>query len=625
MNAQLADDLTDGVIDGRSLDGNSVFGSNAAAYDPASLSSFLAAAADAQFARFGDGGGTQPATPPVITRQPFSAVITQGNTASLSVTATGSLLSYQWFANGAAVTGGTQPVLSTTVGGQYFVRVSNSAGTVDSATITVTVTNAPPSSPPVITAQPASTTIQSGGTATFTVVATGTNLRYQWSNAGGEIQGATASSYSTGTAGSYYVVVTNEAGSVQSQTATLTVTPRVVAPQITQQPTSATINAGQSATLEVSASGNPLAFQWFGSNGVTGDTTSSRYTTSVAGRYYVVVSNTAGSVRSAEVTVTVVSAPVITRQPQSVTINPGQTTTLSVVATGVNLTYQWQLNGAPIGGATGASFVTGTLGTYRVVVTNSAGSLTSDAAVVSASAAPTITTQPQSVAINPGQTTTLTVVAAGTAPLTYQWRNANGPIAGATTASYTTGAAGSYAVVVSNAAGSVTSTPAVVTVNSAPAITTQPRSVTINQGQTATLSVVAAGAGTLTYQWRNASGNIGGATSSTYTTGLAGTYSVVVANSVGSTPSSTATVTVIVPPTITTQPQSVTINSNQTATLSVGVAGTAPFTYQWQRNNANISGATSSTYTTSTAATYRVLVTNPAGTATSNGATVTVR
>ncbi len=72
-------------------------------------------------------------------------MITQGGTATLSVVATGSLLSYQWFGNGAAVAGGTQPTLSTTTGGQFFVRISNSVGAADSVTVTVTVTGSQPS------------------------------------------------------------------------------------------------------------------------------------------------------------------------------------------------------------------------------------------------------------------------------------------------------------------------------------------------------------------------------------------------------------------------------------------------------------------------------------------------
>src|SRR5579863_2629393 len=78
------------------------------------------------------------------------------------------------------------------------------------------------------------------------------------------------------------------------------------------------------------------------------------------------------------------------------------------------------------------------------------------------------------------------------------------------------------------------------------------------------------------------------------------------------------------------QPTSQTVAVGQPATFSVTVTGTGPFTYQWQKNGANISGATSSTYTTpatvsgDSGASFRVAVTNAAGSAMSNSATLTV-
>ena len=83
-------------------------------------------------------------------------------------------------------------------------------------------------------------------------------------------------------------------------------------------------------------------------------------------------------------------------------------------------------------------------------------------------------------------------------------------------------------------------------------------------------------------------------------------------------------------PTISTQPINVTVNVGQAATFSVLAAGTAPLSYQWQRNGANISGATSTSYTipatltTDNGATFDVVVSNSAGTLTSNLATLTV-
>jgi len=85
-----------------------------------------------------------------------------------------------------------------------------------------------------------------------------------------------------------------------------------------------------------------------------------------------------------------------------------------------------------------------------------------------------------------------------------------------------------------------------------------------------------------------------------------------------------------VAPAITSQPGSRTVTAGQTATFGVTASGTAPLAYQWQKNSANISGATSASYTTPATTlsmsgwTYRCIVSNAAGSGTSNNATLTV-
>src|SRR5204862_173208 len=113
-------------------------------------------------------------------------------------------------------------------GAKFDVVVSNSAGTVTSATVTLTVSAAAVA--PAITTQPANQTVTAGQTATFTVVATGTApLGYQWQKNGANIAGAISarrSSALTTTSDSgakFDVVVSNSAGTLTSATVTLTV------------------------------------------------------------------------------------------------------------------------------------------------------------------------------------------------------------------------------------------------------------------------------------------------------------------------------------------------------------------------------------------------------------------
>ncbi len=193
-----------------------------------------------------------------------------------------------------------------------------------------------------------------------------------------------------------------------------------------------------------------------------------------------------------------------------------------------------------------------------------------------------------------------------------------------------------------NNSGSITSSQATLTVNAAPAapaITTQPVNQSVTAGQTATFSVVASGTAPLSYQWRKNTANIGGATASSYTTPATTSadngakFDVVVSNTAGNITSAQATLTVNsapVAPTISTQPANQTVNAGQTATFSVIASGTAPLTYQWQKNGVAITGATAASYTTPVTTTadsgelFRVVVSNSAGNVTSNSATLTV-
>ena len=171
-----------------------------------------------------------------------------------------------------------------------------------------------------------------------------------------------------------------------------------------------------------------------------------------------------------------------------------------------------------------------------------------------------------------------------------------------------------------------------------PSITSQPVSSSVTLGQAATFSVTATGTGTLSYQWQQNSVNIAGATASSYTTPATiasdngSTFEVVVSDAAGSTTSNPVALTLIdaAPPSLTLQPQSQSVTLGQAATFSVAASGTSTLGYQWQQNSVNIAGATASSYTTpatsasDSGSTFAVIVSDAAGSTTSNSATLTV-
>jgi hypothetical protein len=272
-----------------------------------------------------------------------------------------------------------------------------------------------------------------------------------------------------------------------------------------------------------------------------------------------------------------IHVPIITNQPASRTNSPGTTATFAVTAGGLGpLSYHWVKYGtnylADGGDISGAATATLTIsnvlgadrGNYSVVITNVAdGTVTSSTATLTVND-PLVTSQPTSRTNTAGTTATFTVSAAGTTPLGYQWvKNAiqyltdTNNISGARTNTLTLtnvapSDAGTYTVVVTNPAGSVTSAPAILTVLVPPAIVAQPQSQTNYFGTTAAFIFGVTGTQPLSYQWRKDTADLPGRTNaSLILTNLArrdtGFYAVFVTNICGSVLSSNAVLLVRVP------------------------------------------------------------------------------
>ncbi|MBQ7590553.1 MAG: SUMF1/EgtB/PvdO family nonheme iron enzyme [Verrucomicrobia bacterium] len=226
--------------------------------------------------------------------------------------------------------------------------------------------------------------------------------------------------------------------------------------------------------------------------------------------------------------------------------------------------------------------------------------------------------------------------------LTYQWYKDGKVISGATASSYTiksvkTSDAGKYTVKVSNSAGSVTSSAATLTVNvpvTLSSITINGNS-SVNVGSTATYTCTATYSNgttkTVTPTWSISSGtSYASITAAGVLTGKAAGTATVKATYEGKTATKNVTVNaVVVKPSITTQPKSQTVNEGSSATFSVTASGTTPLSYQWYKGSSKISGATSASYKISSVKTsdegsYKVTVSNSAGSVTSSVVTLTV-
>jgi hypothetical protein len=308
---------------------------------------------------------------------------------------------------------------------------------------------------PSITQQPAAQNLCAGGTASFTVVATGSGtISYEWKKDGvtlfddGHYVGTATptlviSNVGAADVGSYSVIVSDVNGSTASTSAALTLK---TATAFTQQPADTNACLGGTATFSVTAVGDgPIAYQWQKnlinlSNGghYSGVTTPTLIITNAdssdAGNYRCVATAGCGSAISFQGALNVLAPTTITQQPQPQNVCAGATVSFSVAATGEGaLTYQWQTNGVNLsnnahyaGADTPTLWVTNVTGAdavnYRCIIGSSCGSVSSTSASLTLKPATAITQQPANSIVIAGSSTNFTVAATGDGPLTYQWQ-----------------------------------------------------------------------------------------------------------------------------------------------------------------------------------------------------------
>lgn len=352
---------------------------------------------------------------PTITEQPQNESVTNGLTATFISAAGGTApLSYQWYFNtNTPVSGGTSSTLTispatSAQAGYYTVVASNPYGNATSTPALLTVVIPP--SRPAISQQPQNISVTNGYSASFTNVATGAApLSYQWYfNTNQPVAGGTNAILlipfaTTNQAGKYSVVVTNMGGNVTSTPASLTIIS--TKPIIFTQPQPTTVTNGNPATFTVIAAGqNPLRYQWYLNStippdalrGQTNSTLSfANASNSLAGNYLVIITNSLGKATSSLAPLTIISAPVMTLQPQSVVVTNGYPVSFTSSATGAGvLSFQWffhtntLLTAATNNWLTFTNAITNLDGYYSVRVTNTFGAITSSFALLTVSSHP---------------------------------------------------------------------------------------------------------------------------------------------------------------------------------------------------------------------------------------------
>ena len=512
--------------------------------------------------------------------------------------------SYQWNLNGSAITGETAATYTAASTGSYSVTLTNASGCNATSSATVVTVNALPTA--TITAG-GSTTICAGQTLTLSASA-GTGYIYQWSN------GSADQSISVTTAGAYTVTITDQNGCTATSSAT-NVT-------VTALPTIAAIsgNTGVCVGSTINLTNATTGGTWSSSNtaNATIDAASGALTGVAAGTTTVTYQVTAAgctNTTTASVTINALPTATITATGATTFCSGGTVALVGPSApAGMSYTYQWNLNGTAISGATASSYLANASGSYTLTVSNNNGcAATSAATTITVNALPTIAAITGTTTLCVGSGSTLANATTGGT-----WSTNNAAIA---TINSSTGAVvavsagvASMTYTFTNANGCTNSASTNVTVNALPTVAAVTGAAAVCSGATVQFESATAGG-----SWTSNNAAVATVNATGVVTGVSAglatiTYTITDAN--GCTNSASADINV---------------NTGATATITAGGATTfcagsnvvltanAGSAYIWS------TGAQTQSITVSNSGTYSVTVTNASGcSAVSAVTTVTV-
>lgn len=303
---------------------------------------------------------------------------------------------------------------------------------------------------------------------------------------------------------------------------------------ITEDPEDISTCEGSDVTITVGVSGSATTFTWEFLGGPTITTSTSTLfisdvTTAYSHEFYVIVSGSCGIDTSATATLFVEAFTTPDISPIGpVSICGTGSVTLSTTATGTGYTYQWQLDGSDIAGATAMSYTATTAGFYTVTVSNgtSCSATSTFVEVTNEGAAATVTTDGSTNICATGAVTLTTISGTG---YTYQWYKDAVAIAGATAISYTATEVGNYYVIVSASGCESTSTTVAVTNVGPIATIAATGSLDLAVSGSVTINSTTTGSG-LAYQWLKDGAEIAGAVGTSLIVIEIGSYALEVTN-----------------------------------------------------------------------------------------------
>ncbi len=529
-----------------------------------------------------------------------------GTTATVTATPTpAGTYSYVWTVPTGASNPGNVASFSATVSGTYSVTITNPTTGCSSTSASGIVTINP--NPTVVVNSPSSC----GGSVTVTATPTPTpsgTYNYAWTVPTGVTNPGNVASFSASTSGNYSVIITNPTTGCSSTSVSGTVTINVVPTVTVNNPTICGTTATVTATPTPAGT---YSYAWTVPTGSTNPGNVASFSATISGSYSVIITNpTTGCVSSsASGSATLNPVPIVTVNSPSACQN-GQVTITATPNTVGTYNYAWTVPSGVTNPGNVASFTSSTAGSYSVIITDPATNCASTSAtgIVTINPNPSVVVNNPSICSGANATVIATPTPAGT--YNYAWTVPTGATNPGNVATFSTGTAGIYEVIITN-----TSTGCFSSIASGTVSTNANPTVTVNdevicQNNAATMVATPAPTGTYSYVWTVPTGASNPGNVSTFNTSTGGTYSVVITNTTSgcSSLSASGTVTVNSNPTVTVNNPSVCEGAAATVTATPSPAGT--YDYVWTVPSGVTNPGNVASFSASVAGAYSVIITN---------------
>lgn len=377
---------------------------------------------------------------PSATITPPAPVLCAGSSVDLSVQVNsgGPIQNYSWTTPGGAQAG---PQISASLAGPYLVTVTNAAGCTGTASATVSF-----GSGLAVQFDPPTVSICTGSEASLHPVVTSgiPPFQFNWSGPSGT---STDDTLKTKLPGIYQVTVTDAKGCSGSGSVTVLTGGSL---SVSIQPNQPGFCPGGTVVLSANAPGGqaPLSYQW---SSPSGSGSAAQFTSSQAGLHTLSITDALGCSGTVSVQVSAWPAPAVSIQGGGIALCPGQSTTLTAIASLGSTPYQFSWSGAG-GPANAPTYANATAGAYTVTATDSRGCSATTSTTLSVHPAITLTLENPTPVVCPGGIVSVTAIASGgTQPFQFLWSGAGGPVVTGNPANLST--AGNYQLSVTDSEG----------------------------------------------------------------------------------------------------------------------------------------------------------------------------